>query len=61
MMTKGWFLAHYKQTEMQDTCIDLPVFCILRTKIGKKKVVVTLLLKKTRFFGNYVDGKDKYF
>ena len=49
VVTRGWFLTHYEQTEMQGFCIDLPVFWILRTKIGKKRVVVTLLLKKTSF------------
>ena len=49
VVTRGWFLAYYEQTEIQGSCIDLPVFWILRTKIGKKWVVVTLLLKKTRF------------
>ena len=61
VVTKGCILAYYEQTEMQGFCIDLPVFWILRTKIGKKRVVVTLSSKKNKIFGNYADGKDKCF
>ena len=35
---------------MQESCIDLPIFWILRTKIGKKRVVVALIEEKSKFF-----------
>ena len=50
VVTRGWFLAYYEQTEKQGFCVDLPVFWILRTKIGKKRVVVTLIEKNLKFF-----------
>lgn len=61
VVTRGWFLVYYEQTENQVSCIDLPIFWILRTKIVKKRVVVTLLLEKNKVFGNCVDGQDKCF
>ena len=50
VVTKGWSLTYYEQTEMQESCIDLPIFWILRTKIGKKRVVVALIEEKSKFF-----------
>ena len=50
VVTRGWFLAYYEQTDKQVSCIDLPVFWILWTKIAKKRVVVTLFAKKQVFW-----------